>query len=188
MLQLWFSKICVKPHHCHLARHIGRCDFHLHPILRYSPSRLFLEVHYWCEYLLWVMYFLFVMDLPSRKVDRHTRGRMSWRPASMGRWSVGYLHEVPMVSSCNQGQLPGFPVSNGELRWRRDYWIWYPLDYLYGMVKQRRSMFPVPKTYTKARKPPTAITTASGTTQLPVSDTRPINAKPSSEEPDYTNP
>jgi len=49
-------------------------------------------------------------------------------------------------------------------------------------------MLPVPKTYTKDRKPPTAITAASGTTQLPVSDTQPINAQPSSEEPGYTNP
>ena len=129
--------------------------------------------------------FLFFMCLPSWKIDKHTHGWVSWHPAGMGRWSIGYLHEVPVVSSCNQGQLSGFPVSNSELWWQKDYWIWYMLDYLYG---RSRSMLPVPKTYTKDWKPPTAITTASGTTQLPVSYTRPINAKPSNEEPDYTNP
>jgi len=64
----------------------------------------------------------------------------------------------------------------------------YTLNYLYGMVKQRRSMLPVPKTYTKGQKPLAPITAAPRTTQLPVSDARPIDAKPSSEEPDYTKP
>ena len=64
----------------------------------------------------------------------------------------------------------------------------YTLNYLYGMVKQWGSMLPVLQTYTKGQKPLMPITTAPRTTQLPVSDTQPIDPKPLSKEPDYTKP
>jgi len=51
----------------------------LSPLLFVSESSLSMQV------VIISNVFLFFMCLPSRKVDKHTRGRVSWHPAGMGR-------------------------------------------------------------------------------------------------------